>query len=104
MLSGYERENYPVELGQLNNLQALKIINNDSLQQAPTFIPMLPQLRYLHIASCDKMTSFGPDYSKMNKLEEVDLPFNALIWEVPENLSHIEEKVRIKHANQRKKR
>ena len=97
MLTGFGRASYPEELGQLKNLKALQLINNDAVLQAPNFIPLLPQLRYLHITSCDRMTTFGPAFANMKYLEEVDLPFNALIWEVPEHLWHVQEKVKIKH-------
>ncbi len=102
MQYGYRRSTYPEALGQLQKLQALQIINNDSIVQAPSFIPELPQLRYLNITSCDKMSTFSPAFSQMKYLEEVDLPFNDLIREVPEPLSHLSEKVKIRHAKRRR--
>ena len=96
MLRGFKGETYPEEFKDLKNLKALKILTNKSLIHAPEFIPLLRKLRHLEFRDCDKLQYFGPAYTSMEAIESIEFQYNDLIKEVPANLSHVIDKVRVK--------
>lgn len=96
MLRGFKGETYPEEFKALQNLKALKILTHKSLVHAPEFIPLLSKLQHLEFRDCDKLQYFGPAYTSMEAIESIEFQYNDLIKEVPANLSHVFDKVRVK--------
>lgn len=96
MLSGFKGETYPEEFKNLKNLKALKILTNKFLTDAPEFIPLLSKLQHLEFRDCDKLQYFGTAYSNMKAIESIEFLYNDLISEIPDNLSHVSDKVRVK--------
>jgi len=98
LISGYKGATYPETFEKLQNLQALRLTAHPALVLAPVFIPKLKQLRFLHLGGCNKMQQFDPAFAKMPSLEKMELYYNNLVRELPENLEPIRAKVKIHNA------
>ena len=95
IISGYQGMTYPQELARLSKLKALYIGSNSVFTDAPQFIPMLPNLKFLEIRGCNELVTFSLAYKSMKNVEVIQLLYNNKITTVPSNLQHIKERVMI---------
>lgn len=95
IIGGFNGKEYPSELRNLKKLEALRIGANFGLVNAPDFIPELKNLKYLELRGCNQLKNFGSSYRNLKDIELIEIFYNDLINTVPENLKHIQDKVKI---------